>query len=122
MKLAFTVNTQDDNPNLERRFGRCKYFLIVDTETQSRSLLSNPGLDSAHGAGTQAAQYLVEENVGAVIGGDFGPNAYSVLEAAGVQMYAAGDAKVDSLIADFHTGKLQRAASRSGGRGRGRRR
>ncbi len=121
MKVAFSVNTQTENPNLERRFGRCPYFLVVDTETQNRTLLSNPGLDSPHGAGTQAAQFLVGENIEAVISGDIGPNAYSVLDAAGVEMYSAGEGQVDALLVDFQAGKLQRAASR-GGRGRGRQR
>jgi predicted Fe-Mo cluster-binding NifX family protein len=121
MKVAFTVNTQAENPSLERRFGRCPYFLVVDTETQKRTLLSNPGLDSPHGAGTQAAQFLVGENIEAVISGDIGPNAYAVLNAAGVEMFSAGMGQVDALLADFQAGKLQHAISR-GGRGRGRRR
>ena len=121
MKLALTVNNQAENPILDRRFGRCPYFLIVDTETQKRTFLSNPGLVSERGAGTQAAQYLVNENVEVIICGDFGPNAYSVLDAAGIQMYTASEGKVDSIIADFHTGKLRRALSHSG-HGHGRRR
>jgi predicted Fe-Mo cluster-binding NifX family protein len=121
MKVAFTVNTQAENPSLERRFGRCPYFLVVDTETQKRTLLSNPGLDSPHGAGTQAAQFLVGENIEAVISGDIGPNAYAVLNAAGVEMFSAGMGQVDALLADFQAGNLQHAISR-GGRGRGRRR
>jgi len=121
MKLALTVNKQADNPKLDRRFGRCSYFLVVDTETQKRAFLSNPGVDSERGAGTQAAQYLVNESVEAVISGHFGPNAYSVLDAAGIQMFAANEGQVDSLLADFHTGKLPHAVSQDGHR-RGRRR
>ena len=121
MKLAFTLKTRADNSSLERRFGRCPYFLIVDTDSGKRGIMENPALQSQHGAGTQAAQFLVEEGVEAVISGDFGPNAYSVLDAAGVRMYSATEKPVENLLSDFQDGNLRRATPR-GGRGRGRRR
>lgn len=121
MKLAFTVKEQVNNPNLERRFGRCPYFMIVDTEGQKRTFISNPALETPRGAGTQAAQFLVGEKVEAVISGDFGPNAYSVLDAAGVEMYTAAETQIDLLLANFQAGKLLRATSH-GKRGHGRRR
>ncbi len=121
MKLAFTLKTQAEDAKLERRFGRCPYFLTVDTESSERTILQNPALLSPHGAGTQAAQFLIEEGIEAVISGDFGPNAYSVLDAAGVRMYTAVEGRIERLFADFQDGNLQRATPR-GGRGRGRRR
>jgi len=121
MKLAFTLKTRADNSSLERRFGRCPYFLIVDTDSGKRGIMENPALQSQHGAGTQAAQFLVEEGVEAVISGDIGPNAYSVLDAAGVLMYTAIEGPVENLFSDFQGGNLRRATPR-GGRGHGRRR
>jgi predicted Fe-Mo cluster-binding NifX family protein len=123
MKLALTVDGQAENPKLDQRFGRCPYFLIVDTVTQDRIFLRNPGLDSERGAGTQAAQYLINNRVEVIVSGHFGPNAYSALDAAGIQMYSANDGKVDTLLTDFQAGKLPRAEPQGGGRhGRGRRR
>jgi predicted Fe-Mo cluster-binding NifX family protein len=116
MKLALSVNAQAENPKLDQRFGRCPYFLVVDTITQDRVFLRNPGLDSERGAGTQAAQYLVNNRVEAIISGHFGPNAYSVLEAAGIQMYSANNDKVDTILADFLAGRLPQAESQSGSR------
>jgi len=121
VKLTFTVKTQAENAKLERRFGRCPYFLIIDTESGKRTILENPALDSPHGAGTQAAQFLIENNVGVVVSGDFGPNAYSVLDAAGVQIYTADEGPVEKLFADYQDGNLQRATPHAG-RGHGRRR
>jgi predicted Fe-Mo cluster-binding NifX family protein len=116
MKLALSVDGQTENPQLDHRFGRCPYFLIVDTVTQDRIFKRNPGLDSERGAGTQAAQYLVNHHVEVIISGHFGPNAYSVLDAAGIQMYSANDGKAETLLADFHAGTLVRAESQGGGR------
>ena len=61
------------------------------------------------------------ENVEVIICGDFGPNAYSVLDASGIQMYTASEDLVDTLLADFHAGNLRRAISHSR-HGHGRRR
>lgn len=123
MKVAITVSEKGDNPYLKRRFGRCAYFLITDAETQERTFLDNPSASARGGAGTQAAQFLVERDVEAVISGDFGPNAYFVMESAGVQMFKADERQVDMVLADFRAGKLQRAMPHAGrGRGHGRRR
>jgi predicted Fe-Mo cluster-binding NifX family protein len=125
MKLAITVGEQGNNPNLERRFGRCEYFLIVDTETNERAILSNPSTSARGGAGTQAAQFLAENDVEAVISGNFGPNAFTALDAAGIHMFSAQMEQVEKLIEEFKADRLTRVTSntsqRRSGEGRSRR-
>ena len=58
MKLAITGGTPQIKTQLERRFGRCAYFIIVDTETRAWEAFPNPAADARGGAGTQAAQFL----------------------------------------------------------------
>ena len=89
MKLAITSSSTEFDAPLEARFGRCIYFIIVDSGTREFRALPNPAADSQHGAGTQAAQFIANQGVGAVISGSFGPNAFSVLESAGVKMSPA---------------------------------
>jgi len=43
--------------------------------------------------GTQAAQYIAAEGAQAAISGDFWPNAYNALNAAGIAMYLLGDSQ-----------------------------
>ena len=122
MKLAFTVSSAGDHPSLERRFGRCPYFLIVDTETRDRECLPNPSTVTRGGAGTQAAQFLAARDVDAVVSGEFGPNAFATLDAAGIRMYTAQGGQVDALVEDFLAERLARVMTNTGGYRRDRRR
>ncbi|HUS84991.1 MAG TPA: NifB/NifX family molybdenum-iron cluster-binding protein [Anaerolineales bacterium] len=114
MKLAITVNTPQFEASLERRFGRCAYFLIVDAETRAWESLPNPAADARGGAGTQAAQFLASQGVDAVVSGDFGPNAFTALDAAGIRMYSAQKGLAETLVDDFLAENLKRVTGSTG--------
>lgn len=92
MKIAITTSGPDINSNIDPRFGRCAYFLLIEgSSLESGDIkwdaLPNPAINARGGAGTQAAQYISDQNVQVVISGDFGPNAFSTLQSAGISMY-----------------------------------
>ena len=118
MKLAITSSSTEFDAPLEARFGRCKYFIIVDSGTRDFRALPNPAADSQHGAGTQAAQFIANQGVGAVISGSFGPNAFSVLESAGVKMYEATQGSIEALFESFLAGQLKQSREAKGQKGR----
>ncbi len=128
MKLAITVDTPQFETQLERRFGRCAYFIIVDTETRAWESFPNPAAEAKGGAGTQAAQFLANEGVEAVISGHFGPNAFTALDAASIHMYSAQEGQVETLVDDYLAERLERVtdstgpAHHGGGRSQGGRR
>jgi len=109
MKLALTATAPKFDAPFERRFGRCAYFIVVDTETREWQALPNPATEARGGAGTQAAQFIANQGVTAVVSGRFGPNAYAALNAAGLQMYTAGQGSVDALFEEYLAGKLKSA-------------
>ncbi len=122
MKLAITAGEPQFEAKLEPRFGRCAYFLIVDTETQDWKPMQNPAAEAMGGAGPQAAQFLADQDVQAVISGEFGPNAYTALEAAGIRMYRSKSDQINILFEKFLTDQLEPISSptgpqRHGGRG-----
>lgn len=124
MKIAITAKSPDNDGAFEPRFGRCAYFIFLDTETQDRQAAENPARDTGGGAGTRAAQFIANQDVKAVISGRFGPNAHTALQAAGIEMYQAQGGTLASIVDDFQNGELEQVASPSGfgrGRGRGRR-
>lgn len=86
MKIAATSAGPNGDSVIDPRFGRCAYFIILDSETGDLEATPNPFLDAVGGAGTQAAQWLIERDVAAVLTGRCGPKAAALLDDAGVRM------------------------------------
>lgn len=109
MKILLSTSSQGIDAPLDPRFGRCAYFLIIDPETMAEQSLLNPALTSSGGAGVQAAQVANQYQVSAVISGDFGPNAYEALAAAGIEMYKYGScSSVQEVLTKFSAGQLEK--------------
>lgn len=110
MKIAISVNQPESSAPLERRFGRCRYFLLVDPTTRTWEAEANPAAEASGGAGTQAAQFLSKRGVKTVLSGDFGPNAFTALHAANIDMYSAKGGVADILLEKFLTGGLKKVS------------
>jgi len=67
MKIAITANEDNLESNIDTRFGRCRYFLIVDTNTMNFESISNESAMTSGGAGIQAAQTIVNAGIEAVL-------------------------------------------------------
>ena len=88
MKIAISATGQNKESLLDRRFGRCDYFLIYDTEAGEYKAIGNNGVSSGGGAGIAAASQVIEENVSVIITGNLGPNAFELIEKAGIKAYS----------------------------------
>lgn len=130
MQVAVSSTGQDLSDPVSPIFGRCPYYLVVDSETLAFEALPNPAVSAAGGAGVQAAQLVVEQDVEVILTGNVGPNAFRVLQAAGVKVYRVADGTVRETVEAFRSGELMplSEATNSGhfgtrgrGRGRGRR-
>lgn len=87
MKIAIaTVGKTLDSP-VDARFGRCPYFLIVDSKTDEFEAIENTAGQTFRGAGISAAQMIATKSVEVVMAGNFGPNAVNVLNSAGVKIF-----------------------------------
>jgi predicted Fe-Mo cluster-binding NifX family protein len=112
MKIILTTSAPNIDSDIDPRFGRGAYLLLVDTDTLQVKGQSNPGVNASGGAGIQVAQFVVEQKAEAVISGDFGPNAFDVLKAAGVTMYLYGDCQTArQAVGHFKGGKLQQVGA-----------
>ena len=106
MKIAISATAPHLDADLDPRFGRCSYFLVVDTESMEFEAIENPAMTAPGGAGIQAAQAVVNEGVEAVVTGDCGPNAYQVLSTAGIPVYAGTSGKVRDVVEAFKRGEF----------------
>ena len=112
MKILITASSPSLDADFDPRFGRGAYFVIINTETMEWEACPNPGVNAAGGAGTQAAQFVAEKMVEAVISGDFGPNAYPALNAAGVSMFLNKISGSIRMITErFKAGVLQQVSA-----------
>ena len=112
MKIAITAQGTDLNSELDSRFGRCKQFIIVDSETKEFEIIDNKqNLNAAQGAGIQSGQNIINAGVEALITGHCGPKAYKVLNAGDVKIYYAKNGTVNELLEKFKTDELQLADS-----------
>lgn len=98
MKIAISASGQNKESLLDRRFGRCDYFQIYNTETGDYKVISNNGVSSSGGAGIAAASQVIEENVSIVITGNLGPNAFGLIEKAGIKAYSCDTLPVFSAV------------------------
>ncbi|NLB34586.1 MAG: dinitrogenase iron-molybdenum cofactor biosynthesis protein [Elusimicrobia bacterium] len=88
MKICMSSKGMGSDAMLDPRFGRCAYFVIIDSETEKViDEFENPAATADHGAGILAAQAVMEKEPAAVITGNVGPNASSVLHNADIKVY-----------------------------------
>jgi predicted Fe-Mo cluster-binding NifX family protein len=106
MKICVTATAGDLNAQVDPRFGRSQYFVIVDSDTMAFESLPNEAMNAAGGAGIQAAQAMVNKGVDAVISGNMGPNAFQVLSTAGVKIATGAYGTVKDAVEMYKSGKL----------------
>lgn len=110
MKIAISASSDDLNGQVNPVFGRCPGFLIVETEgseIKSHSFVSNTALNAVHGAGTAAAQAVINQGVQAVISGNLGPNAFNMIEQAGIKFYPGFGLNIKEAIEKVASGQLK---------------
>jgi predicted Fe-Mo cluster-binding NifX family protein len=110
MKIAVTAANPSLDGTIDPRFGRCPYFLIVETDDMRFEAVANPSLSLGGGAGIQAAQLMAEKGVRHVLTGNCGPNAYQTLSANGIGVIVGCSGAVRNAITEFTAGRLAAAA------------
>jgi predicted Fe-Mo cluster-binding NifX family protein len=113
MKIVVTSSGTTLEAQAHPAFGRCPTYLFIDTETMQVKAVENPAANAAGGAGIQAAQFVVERGAQAVVTGNVGPNAFQVLQPAGVPVYLFGGGTVRQAVEAYKAGELFAAGGAS---------
>jgi predicted Fe-Mo cluster-binding NifX family protein len=131
MKICVTATSNSLDAPIDPRFGRCAYFVIVDSETMQFKAIPNIASGAMGGAGIQAAQTLAKEEVNVLITGNVGPNAFQALSAAGTKIVTGASGTVREVVDKYKRGGLSETGAptvkghfgmgigRGSGRGRG---
>lgn len=109
MKICITSQGNTLDSQVDPRFGRCAYFILVDTETMKFESIDNAQVQAAGGAGVQSGQLMAEKEVKAVLTGNAGPNAYQTLRAAGIEVITGVSGTVQEVIEKYKEGNLTAA-------------
>jgi predicted Fe-Mo cluster-binding NifX family protein len=110
VRVAVTAQGETLESPVDQRFGRAKYFIVVDTEGGEFEVVSNEqSLNAPQGAGIQAGRIVAERKAEVLLTGHCGPNAFRTLAAAGVKVVVGAQGTVNQALARFKNGELKPA-------------
>lgn len=102
MKIAITSKGPGLDDEMDPRFGRAAYIIIVDTETLDYEAVDNANnVNAFKGAGIQAAATIADKGAEVLLTGFCGPNAFQALNAAGVKVANDQAGPIKSVIEKF---------------------
>lgn len=109
MKIAISAEGKTLDDNIDMRFGRCAYFLIVNIENneiKETQVIENTANSQAGGAGITAVQIVGDQEVEAVISTNLGPRAFDAFNQLKIKVYTASG-KIRDAIQELIEGKLK---------------
>ncbi|HNS99512.1 MAG TPA: NifB/NifX family molybdenum-iron cluster-binding protein [Polyangiaceae bacterium] len=109
MIIAVSALAPSLDAEVDPRFGRCGYFVLVNTDDMSFQAIENANAARGGGAGIQSAQLVAKHGAKTVLTGSCGPNAHETLTAAGIGVAVGCSGTVRSAVQQFQEGKLSLA-------------
>jgi predicted Fe-Mo cluster-binding NifX family protein len=108
MKIAVSSKGVHLSDEMDPRFGRARYILLVDSETFDYEVLDNSAnVNAFKGAGIQTATMIADKGAEVLLTGYCGPNAFKTLEAAGIKVVTDATGTVREAVKTFKTGGFQ---------------
>lgn len=107
MKIAVTSKGTALDSEVDPRFGRAAYILVVDSETFEVEVLDNKqNVNALKGAGIQAASLVSDKGAEVLLTGFCGPNAFKTLKAANIGVANDAAGSVRDAVKDYLEGRL----------------
>jgi len=106
MKIGITSKGTDLDSQVDPRFGRAAYILVVDTENLEFEVLDNKdNVNAFKGAGIQAASMVSDKGAEVLLTGFCGPNAFKTFEAAKIKIANDVSGTVRDAVKAFNEGR-----------------
>jgi len=110
--VAISANGKDIDAGVEPRFGRARFFILVDPITQQWEPFDNlANLSSLQGVGILTAKNLTKSRVvQTVVTGNCGPKAFEELKGAGVKVFLNAQGTVRQAFFKWSRGELEKSS------------
>jgi len=107
MKIAVTSVGTNFDSEVDPRFGRAAYIIIVDSDTFTFEAMDNQeNVNALKGAGIEAAKAVSEKGVEVLLTGFCGPNAFKAMNAAKIGVANNASGSVREAVQAYLDGKL----------------
>ena len=109
MKILVTASGSGLDDQVDPRFGRAPWFLLIDPQDEGEeveAIENRQNLNAAQGAGVQAAQTAADAGADWVLTGNVGPKAFRGLSAAGIKVAAGVGGTVREALEKFRRGEI----------------
>jgi predicted Fe-Mo cluster-binding NifX family protein len=111
MRIAVSSTGDSLESEASSLFGRCPYYLLVETDSMDFEAVPNPAVNASGGAGVKASQFIVEKNIAAVLTGRVGPNAMKVFRQSGTLLYETQGGTVAEEVQKYLGGELNQLSA-----------
>ena len=105
MKIGVSATGGSMDAQVEPRFGRCPFFVIVDTDTMKFEAFSNPATSLPGGAGPRTVQEFQQRGAEVILTGNVGPNAQTALEQSGLEVVTGVSGSVREAVEKYKSEK-----------------
>jgi len=106
MKVAISAAGINLESTIDERFGRCRHFIILETDDMSFEVIENTNADLSTSAGIQSASLVASKGVKAVITGNCGPKAMQVFAATTIKVIIGQHGVIKDVVEKFKRGEL----------------
>jgi predicted Fe-Mo cluster-binding NifX family protein len=106
MKICISSTGKDLESQLDPRFGRCAYFMIIQTDDMHMDVFENEYKSLGGGAGIQSAAFVHSQGVTAVLTGNCGPNAMKVFSENSIKVFTGQAGVIKNVVETFKNGEL----------------
>jgi predicted Fe-Mo cluster-binding NifX family protein len=108
MRIAITATGTDVGSQVDPRFGRAQFILILDERGSIVEALDNSqNLNAMKGAGIQAGKVLSDKKVDVLMTGHCGPNAFKALNAARIKVVVEQSGTVKEALDRFNRNEVK---------------
>jgi predicted Fe-Mo cluster-binding NifX family protein len=118
MKIAISSTGKNLESEVDLRFGRCPYFLLVEIDKKNKEIkdfevIENTARKEVGGAGITAGELVGNLKPNAVITTNMGPRAFQIFEQLKIKVYQ-GEGKIKEILNRFLKGNLKEIGSANG--------